>query len=160
MVAGTAQGPAPTQSPDFALARFHTDGTLDLSFNPGTGADNWVETISIQSDGKIIIGGYLTIYNGVTVNRIVRLNADGTIDPSFNMGIKANDVIYTTMLQSDGKIFIASESGKVVVLPPGGGLEAMAINDLQDSIYATPALVGNRIYIRTLNALYCFGAKR
>ncbi len=91
------------------IARLNADGTLDLSFNPGTGADNWVETISIQSDGKIIIGGYLTIYNGVTVNRIVRLNADGTIDPSFNMGIKANDVIYTTMLQSDGKIFIAGD---------------------------------------------------
>jgi hypothetical protein len=45
----------------------------------------------------------------------------------------------------------------VLVLPPGGGLDALAINDLQDSIYATPALVDRRIYIRTLNSLYCFG---
>ncbi len=71
-----------------------------------------------------------------------------------------SDRFYASPVAGDGKIFIASESGKVVVLPPGGGLEAMAINDLQDSIYATPALVGNRIYIRTLNALYCFGAER
>jgi len=44
-----------------------------------------------------------------------------------------------------------------VVLPPGGGLETLAVNDLQDNIYAAPALVNKRIYIRTLNSIYCFG---
>jgi hypothetical protein len=47
----------------------------------------------------------------------------------------------------------------IVVLSPGGGLDAIAINDLQDNIYATPALVDARIYIRTLNSLYCFGMR-
>ena len=68
-----------------------------------------------------------------------------------------SDRYYASPVAGDGKIFIASESGKVVVLPPGGGLDALAINDLQDSIYATPALVDKRIYIRTVNSLYCFG---
>jgi outer membrane protein assembly factor BamB len=68
-----------------------------------------------------------------------------------------SDRFYASPVAGDGKIYISSESGKVLVLPPGGGLDALAINDLQDSIYATPALVDRRIYIRTLNSLYCFG---
>ena len=68
-----------------------------------------------------------------------------------------SDRYYASPVAGDGKIYISSESGKVLVLPPGGGLEALAVNDLQDNIYATPALVDKRIYIRTLNSLYCFG---
>ena len=68
-----------------------------------------------------------------------------------------SDRYYASPVAGDGKIYIASESGKVIVLPPGGGLDALAVNDLQDSIYATPALVDKRIYIRTLNSLFCFG---
>jgi outer membrane protein assembly factor BamB len=68
-----------------------------------------------------------------------------------------SDRYYASPVAGDGKIYISSESGKVVVLPQGGGLDAIAINDLQESIYATPALVDKRIYIRTLNSLYCFG---
>ena len=69
------------------------------------------------------------------------------------------DRYYASPVAADGKIFISTEKGKVIVLPPGGGLEAIAVNDLQDNIYATPALVDGRIYIRTNTALYCFGRK-
>jgi outer membrane protein assembly factor BamB len=68
-----------------------------------------------------------------------------------------SDRYYASPVAGDGKIYISSESGKVLVLPPGGGLDALAVNDLQDNIYATPALVDKRIYIRTLHSLYCFG---
>ena len=69
------------------------------------------------------------------------------------------DRYYASPVAADGKIYIATEKGKVVVLPPGGGLEAIAVNDLQDNIYATPALVDGRIYVRTNSTLYCFGRK-
>ena len=52
---------------------------------------------------------------------------------------------------------MASEKGKVAVLQPGGGLEPIAVNDLDDDIYATPAISDNRIYLRTRGWLYCFG---
>ena len=58
----------------------------------------------------------------------------------------------------DGKIFFASELGKVAVLRPGGNLEVLAVNDLGDLIYATPAIDGGRLYVRTRGALYCFGS--
>lgn len=67
------------------------------------------------------------------------------------------DRYYASPVAADDKIYIATEKGKVIVLPPGGGLEAIAVNDLGDNIYATPALYDGRIYVRTNSTLYCFG---
>ena len=71
----------------------------------------------------------------------------------------STDTFYASPVAGDGKVYIASEKGKVFVLPPGPKLEPIAVNDLGDSIYATPALMDGRIYLRTLNTLYCFGLK-
>jgi uncharacterized delta-60 repeat protein len=79
---------------------------LDASFNPGTGADHWVNSIALQPDGKILIGGYFDTYNGTTRNRIARLNTDGSLDASFNPGTGANDGVRSIALQPDGKILI------------------------------------------------------
>jgi uncharacterized delta-60 repeat protein len=89
------------------IARLNSNGTLDATFNPGTGPNSTIQTTSIQSDGKIIIGGQFTTYNGTTRNRIARLNSDGTLDVSFNPGTGANSTILTTAIKSDGKIIIA-----------------------------------------------------
>ncbi len=88
------------------IARLNTDGTLDATFNPGIGIDNYVYSTSIQYDGKIIIGGTFTLFNGDTINRIARLNTDGTLDITFNPGTGANHSIETSSIQSDGKIII------------------------------------------------------
>lgn len=69
----------------------------------------------------------------------------------------AIDHYYASPVAADGKIYMASEKGKVAVLQPGGGLEPIAVNDLDDDIYATPAISDNRIYLRTRGWLYCFG---
>lgn len=91
------------------IARLNANGSLDTTFNPGTGANGIVRTISIQSDGKIIIGGDFTVYNGTTSNYIARLNIDGTLDNSFNIGTGANGIVRTTSIQSDGKIIIGGD---------------------------------------------------
>jgi hypothetical protein len=70
-----------------------------------------------------------------------------------------SDTFYASPVAGDGKVYIASEKGKVFVLPPGPKLEPVAVNDLADNIYATPALVDGRIYLRTLSTLYCFGVR-
>jgi len=88
------------------IARLNVDGTLDGIFNTGTGANNTIYTANVQSDGKIIISGDFTSYNGIARNRIARLNSDGTLDATFNPGIGANNIIYTNILQNDGKIII------------------------------------------------------
>jgi uncharacterized delta-60 repeat protein len=88
------------------IARLNTDGSLDAGFNPGIGANNAIYTTLLQRDGKIIIGGDFTSYDGTVVNRLARLNTDGTLDVLFNPGTGANSTIYTTAIQSDGKIII------------------------------------------------------
>ena len=90
------------------IARVNADGTLDGSFDPGTGAigpnDN-IDTILIQNDGKILINGNFTSFNGSPRNGIARLNSDGSLDGSFN----PDSIIETgsIALQSDGKILVA-----------------------------------------------------
>jgi hypothetical protein len=64
---------------------------------------------------------------------------------------------YASPVGVDGKIYIASEHGKVVVLKAAGEWEILAINDFDSDIYATPALADGRMYWRTKNALYAIG---
>jgi uncharacterized delta-60 repeat protein len=93
-----------------AVARLNADGSLDTSFNAaGQGVDNLVCTVAVQSnDGKILIGGCFSSYNGTSVGYLARLNADGTLDPSFNSGgLGANNQVYAVVVQpNDGKILI------------------------------------------------------
>jgi uncharacterized delta-60 repeat protein len=81
-------------------------GVLDASFTVGTGANGSVLATAIQSDGKILIGGDFTSYNGTPINRIARLNTDGTLDPSFNVGAGANASVRAIAVQNDGKILV------------------------------------------------------
>ena len=70
----------------------------------------------------------------------------------------AIDKYYASPVAADGKIYIASEQGKVAVLKPDGSLDTIAVNDLGESCYATPAIgKEGRIYLRTVNTMYCFG---
>jgi uncharacterized delta-60 repeat protein len=68
------------------IIRLNTDGSIDTGFSIGTGFDSSVGAIAIQSDGKILVGGAFSTYNGSTTNQICRLNSDGTIDSSFSSG--------------------------------------------------------------------------
>lgn len=100
------------------IVKLNADGTVDTSFQPvgGTanGANGNIETIVVQSDGKIIIGGAFTAFNGFTRNRIARLNSDGSLDPTFNAGLAIPDaelgfdgLVTKILLQSDGKILVS-----------------------------------------------------
>ena len=102
IVAGHSVDPGPFQQ---EIARLNTDGTYDTSFNAGgPGADEKVESIAIQSDGKIVMVGYFGKYNGVERRGIARLFPDGTLDPS--LVATSDNWLWTTKLQSDGKILV------------------------------------------------------
>jgi len=68
------------------IIRLNSDGSIDNTFTIGTGFNNEVQSIHILNDGKIMVGGTFTTYSGITVNQICRLNADGTLDNTFNSG--------------------------------------------------------------------------
>jgi outer membrane protein assembly factor BamB len=65
---------------------------------------------------------------------------------------------YASPIGVDGKVYIASEHGKVVVLRAAGDWEILAINEFDSEIYATPAVSKGQMYIRTRNALYAIGS--
>ena len=88
------------------IARLNTDGSIDETFDIGTGFDEGVEGLSTQEDGKILVGGRFSSYQGVSANRIIRLNTDGTRDTSFNIGTAFNSTVYDFVIQDDGKIVL------------------------------------------------------
>lgn len=95
------------------LVRLNTDGSIDFSFSIGTGFDDVVEAIAIQSDGKILVGGSFLSYNGTPHNRILRLNTNGSVDASFFSGTGFNDgVVHTIQITSGGILLGGSFSDK------------------------------------------------
>ncbi len=88
------------------VARINTDGSVDMGFTPGIGADNAVLTTALQADGKIIIGGWFTSYQGKTSNRIARINSNGSLDSTFITGSGLNNPMDAIAVQADGKILI------------------------------------------------------
>ncbi|WP_187774890.1 MBL fold metallo-hydrolase [Pedobacter sp. BS3] len=94
------------------IVRLNTNGSRDNTFSVGSGfnvndggiGNRPVRDIALQSDGKIIVAGEFTSYNGTSVNRLVRLNTDGSIDNTFTSKIKFDDVVYGVKVQPDGKI--------------------------------------------------------
>jgi outer membrane protein assembly factor BamB len=69
----------------------------------------------------------------------------------------ALDFYYSSPVAADGKIFTASQDGHVSVIKAGADWEVLAVNDMDDEVFATPAPVDRRLYLRTKSALYCFG---
>jgi outer membrane protein assembly factor BamB len=64
---------------------------------------------------------------------------------------------YASPIAADGKIYAVSEGGKVVVIQAGPQWQVLSPSDLGEDTYATPAVAGNHIYLRTMSTLYCFG---
>ena len=106
------------------IARLNADGQVDSSFQLGTGASGAVISIAVQANGKILIGGYFSRYDGVTRNCIARLNTDGTLDSSFDPGTGVSGAkdnggpfVKALAIQSDGKILVGGMFGSVNDLP-------------------------------------------
>jgi uncharacterized delta-60 repeat protein len=91
-------------APRSHIVRLNSDGSLDTGFDPGSGTNNTVYAIAVQPDGKILIGGGFTSYNGTPCNYIARLNSDGSLDTDFDPGSGANSLVWAIAVQPDGKI--------------------------------------------------------
>lgn len=88
------------------LMRLHPDGAIDVTYTAS--ADNAVLALAIQSDGRVVIGGYFMSVNGVTRHYAARLLADGALDPDFNPNVESQSgFVYSIAIQSDGQIILA-----------------------------------------------------
>jgi uncharacterized delta-60 repeat protein len=88
------------------IIRFNSDGSLDGGFDVGDGFNGSVYSLALQDDGKILVGGNFTSYDGVTRNRIARLNDDGSLDTSFDPSTNLSSYVYSIVIQPDDKILV------------------------------------------------------
>ncbi len=91
------------------IARALSNGQIDTSFNPGSGADAFISKVLLQTNGSILIGGAFTSFNGTARRGLARLNATGALDASFNPGVGANGTVWAMDVQPDGKVLVAGE---------------------------------------------------
>lgn len=90
------------------LVRLNTDGSMDATFDAGAGIRfGGVSNIILQDDGKIIVGGNFDEFSGTLISGMIRLNPDGSIDNSFDLGLPVGSNVRDFDIQADGKIIIA-----------------------------------------------------
>jgi len=95
------------------LVRLNSDGSLDASFNSGgTGLNGAVYSLVLQQDNKIVVGGAFTTYNGSTCPKyLIRLDANGKLDLSFNNGNDGFDQVVRTLVihPTNGNILVGGD---------------------------------------------------
>jgi outer membrane protein assembly factor BamB len=90
--------------------------------------------------------GILISFDPATGNVLKQGRLHGAIDKYFSSPVAADD-----------KVFLIGQGGQVSVLKAAGDWQVLAVNELDDECFATPAIADGKIYIRTRSALYCFG---
>ena len=92
------------------ITRLNADGSLDSSFMGQTfdTLPEYVRSVAVQPDGKVLVGGYFTTVGGAPHASLVRLNADGSLDATFNPILTGDSIFFvaTIVVQPDGKILI------------------------------------------------------
>ena len=91
-------------------------------------------------------GGVMTSLDASTGAVLKQARLRDALEPYFASPVAAGE-----------KVFLVSAAGKVTVLKAQGAWEILAVNDLGEECYASPAIADQRLYIRTTNTLYCFG---
>lgn len=146
------------------FARFHPDGRRDHSFNAVPGANGTVDSLCVQPDGKVLVGGHFTNIHDASPARpnLARLNADGSLDTTFNPPTFDSGIL-DLAVQPDGKILATGAFSRVngaacqglcrlrpdgsvdfIFNPPdtqtGAGMFSVVVD------HHSPALGGGRIY--------------
>ena len=110
------------------VIRLNPDGSLDESFGEGANYNRDVRVLAVQPDGKVLVGGSFNRVFNKPLSGLVRLNADGSLDDSFDAGKGASATVWALAVQPDGKILAGGElrffngdsAGHIVRLNPDG----------------------------------------
>lgn len=78
---------------------------MDSSFKTGLGTNNPVRALALQPDGKLLVGGTFSEFHHTSVNALVRLNVNGTVDAGFANNIQAGNAVDALVLGQDGKVY-------------------------------------------------------
>jgi uncharacterized delta-60 repeat protein len=131
------------------MAWANPDGSVDSSFAGLGGAAEYnpnIWTLATQADGKIIMTGVFTSHDGVPHNNVLRVNPDGTVDPSFD--VHTDRSTRALLIQPDGKILIAGFFGEVNGVPMARIARLNSDGTLDPSF--NPGSGPDKYYIRAL----------
>jgi uncharacterized delta-60 repeat protein len=142
-----------------AIARLHESGPLDSGFFTSNGPAASVYAMALQADGKLIIGGDFTSISGVTVPRFARLDTDGSLDTSLNVGNGANSYIHALAIQADGKILLGGNFTSVqnvarsrfARLGSDGWLDTDFIANMDSTVLEIAVQPDGKILVGTIN---------
>jgi uncharacterized delta-60 repeat protein len=101
------------------LARLTSDGLLDESFDIGLGPNHNLNVVSVQLDGRLLVGGWFSGFDDYACSGLVRLRSDGSLDLSFNPGA-GRKVIYAIAQQADGKVLVGGGFYELNGVPRAG----------------------------------------
>lgn len=176
MLLAGANGPGPLlQSGSVsrqALLLLNADGTPDATFNAGAGPNAFVQHMVEQPDGKILLGGAFTQFDGQSVAGLVRLNPNGSLDVAFQAAVfplqnsaagagGQPPAVYFMALQPDGKLLLGGRFGSPVAAGGYRGIVRLLPTGQRDAGFQTPATLTDDIFglavqpdgrILTLNA--------
>jgi uncharacterized delta-60 repeat protein len=99
-------------TPTGHIALLSPGGPLDTSMDNDPGLSSGggtVRALARQPDGKLLVGGYFQYHNGQPRSAIVRMNTDGSNDPTFTSPLYAYALVRTIAIQSDGKLVVGGE---------------------------------------------------
>jgi uncharacterized delta-60 repeat protein len=99
-----------------SLVRLNPDGSVDTGFSVGQGSGagspngySAASAVALQPDGKVLVCGLFTTFNGQPASRLVRLNANGSPDPNFTSPLQQDSNPQGLVVQPDGKIIISGD---------------------------------------------------
>lgn len=139
------------------IARLNATGSVDTTFNPGTGANAIISDMAITNDGEILAGGLFTTFNGVNLSYIARLNNDGSIDNRFSPSIGPNNQVRAILPLPDGRIIIGGSfttyntftANRLVCINPNGSLNNLipAANGTNGAIHTIKQLPDGKLLL-------------
>jgi uncharacterized delta-60 repeat protein len=129
------------------IGRLNRDATLDAQFNPGAYLSSpIVFATGVQTDSKLVVGGFFTVLNGAGQTNVTRINADGSVDTTFVA--TTDNGLYCLATQPDGKVVIGGYFKKV------NGSSRVGIARLNaDGTVDTAFRVPNLVYHDTYGAV-------
>ncbi|MBI3209538.1 MAG: PQQ-binding-like beta-propeller repeat protein [Candidatus Solibacter usitatus] len=148
------------------------DGRLDAEewemYRKSMAAENAL--LAINSAGRVLWKFHRSIPqlpSTVLYGGILYMISDGgiltSLDPKTGEAFAqtrlrtAADKIYASPVAADGKVFFVTEGGVIAVRKAGKEHSLLSTTDLEEPVYATPAIAGGRIFIRSTRSLFCFG---
>ena len=88
------------------IVRLNTDGSVDETFDVGTGLNNNALVCKILSDNSVIVGGSFTEYDGEVVGRIVKMNVDGVFNNTFSDNASRGNNVFAIEVDANNDVYL------------------------------------------------------